>query len=90
MAARRSIILWLRRRKNAFAKYGVESAGATSDGPARARGRRRRTACGHDYPQSEIAQAFRELARTVAQKVAASVRETGSDPTQSVQIGKFS
>jgi ATP-binding protein involved in chromosome partitioning len=41
-------------------------------------------------PQSEIARAFRELARTVVQKIAASVCETGTDPTQSVQVGKFS
>jgi len=41
-------------------------------------------------PQSEIARAFRELARTVVQKIAVSVRETGTDPTQSVQVGKFS
>lgn len=41
-------------------------------------------------PHSEIAQAFRELARTLTQKIATSVSETGSDPTQSVQIGKFS
>ena len=42
-----------------------------------------------NYPQSEIAQEFRTLARSIVAKIATQVREQGTDPTQSVQVGKF-
>jgi ATP-binding protein involved in chromosome partitioning len=40
-------------------------------------------------PESEIAQSFRELARKVAQKVSITAALQPSDPSQSIQIGKF-
>jgi ATP-binding protein involved in chromosome partitioning len=42
-----------------------------------------------NYPQSEIAQEFRTLARSIVAKIATNVRDTGTDPTASIQVGKF-
>jgi MinD-like ATPase involved in chromosome partitioning or flagellar assembly len=40
-------------------------------------------------PTSEIAQAFRSMARAVVEKVLITAAQSPSDPTQSIQVGKF-
>jgi ATP-binding protein involved in chromosome partitioning len=40
-------------------------------------------------PQSEIAKSFRTLARAVIEKVLLTAAQSPSDPTQSIQVGKF-
>lgn len=71
-------------------KYGVDLLAQLSMVPLVREGGDEGRPVVMSYPQSEIAQEFRTLARTVVQKIAAQVREVGADPTQSVQVGKFS